>query len=102
MVCAFPGLIRSYDAAGEPDSVMALLERYLATSHIGRLGRVDHAYLGPALERLAALYDERQDEEKAAEYYARFVELWRDADPELQPRVRAAQGRLDEITAERG
>jgi len=102
LACAFPGLLRSYDAVGEPDSVIALLERYLATPHIGRLARVDHAYLGPALERLGQLYDERQDREKAAASYARFVELWADADPELQPRVRAAQERLDEIMAERG
>jgi tetratricopeptide (TPR) repeat protein len=102
LTCAVPGLIRSYDAASEPDSVMALLERYLATPHIGRLSRVDHAHLGPALERLGKLYDERGDRAKAAEHYARFVELWADADPELQPRVRAAQERLDEIMAERG
>jgi hypothetical protein len=35
-------------------------------------------------------------------YYARFVELWDDADDELQPRVQAAQARLDEILRQRG
>ena len=102
LVCAFPGLIRSYDAAGEPDSVMALLERYVTTPHMGRLVSVDHAYLGPALERLGQLYDERGELERAAAHYAKFVELWADADPELQPRVRAAQERLNDIMAERG
>jgi len=48
------------------------------------------------------MYDERGDWEKAAEYYARFVELWKGADAELQPRVEVAQKRLDEIFAERG
>ena len=52
--------------------------------------------------RLKELAEERGDWEKAAEYYARFVELWVDADPELQPRVQAAQQRLEEILAERG
>jgi tetratricopeptide (TPR) repeat protein len=102
MTCAFPGLIRSYDAAGEPDSVAALLERYVATPDIMRLSEVDHAHLGPALERLGQLYDDRGDGEQAAEYYGRFVELWKDADRELQPRVQAAQERLDEILAVRG
>ncbi|MEJ2319946.1 MAG: protein kinase [Gemmatimonadales bacterium] len=102
LTCAFPGLIRSYEAAGEPDSVIALSERYLAANHVGRLSQVDHAFLGPALERLGHLYYERGDWEKAAENYARFVELWAEAEPELQPRVRAARERLDEIIAERG
>jgi hypothetical protein len=48
------------------------------------------------------LYNERGDPDNAATYYARFVELWREADPELQPRVQAAQTRLEEILAERG
>ncbi len=101
LTCAFPGLIRTYEAAGEPDSVIALSERYLAANHVGRLSQVDHAFLGPALERLGHLYDERENWEKAAESYGRFVELWADAEPELQPRVRAARERLDEISAER-
>ena len=37
--------------------------------------------------------------EKAAEHYARFVDLWKDADPELQPRVEAAQRRIDLLFA---
>ena len=57
---------------------------------------------GPTFERLGQLYDETGDLDSAALYYARFVELWADADPELQPRVRAAQARLDEIVRQRG
>jgi tetratricopeptide (TPR) repeat protein len=91
-----------HEAAIEPDSVVAVLERYLATPYMFRVISTDHAFLGPALERLGHLYDERGNREKAAENYARFVELWADAEPELQPRVRAARERLDEISAERG
>jgi hypothetical protein len=54
------------------------------------------------LERLARLYDARGDLEQAAGYYGRFVELWADADPDLQPRVEAARARLEEIVRERG
>jgi hypothetical protein len=50
---------------------------------------------------LAQLYDERGDRDKAADHYAKFVELWVEADEELQPRVRAAQVRLEEILEER-
>ena len=45
---------------------------------------------------------EAGDLENAAVYYARFVELWADADAELQPRVEAARTRLEEIIRERG
>jgi hypothetical protein len=54
------------------------------------------------LERLGRLYDEEGDLEQAAGWYAQLVELWADADPPLQPRVRAARDRLAEILAERG
>ncbi len=53
-------------------------------------------------ERLGQLYDEQGDLENAALYYARFVELWADADAELQPRVGVARARLEEIIRERG
>jgi tetratricopeptide (TPR) repeat protein len=99
--CALPGLADVYDRAGERDSAIAVRERYLAVSRFGRTFW-DDSVLGPALERLGQLYDEAGDRDKAVEYYARFVELWRDADPELQPRVEAAQRRIDEIFAETG
>jgi eukaryotic-like serine/threonine-protein kinase len=40
------------------------------------------------------LYDARGDAAKAREYYGRFVDLWKDADPELQPVVRDVRARL--------
>ena len=57
---------------------------------------------GWTLERLGQLYDELGDMENAALYYARLVELWADADAELQPRVTVARTRLEEIIRERG
>jgi len=91
----------AWDSAGVADSTIAYYESYLATSEGGRLW-IDAHHLAVVLERLGQLYDERGDLEKAAEHYARFVELWKEADPELQPRVRAAQQRLNEIFAEQG
>jgi tetratricopeptide (TPR) repeat protein len=87
--------------AGSPDAAIAALEDYLAFEDLFRFN-ADQAVLGPTLERLGQLYDERGDLDKAAEYYAQFVELWAEADEELQPRVRAAQARLEEIVRERG
>jgi tetratricopeptide (TPR) repeat protein len=60
------------------------------------------AQLGPALEELGQILDETGDLQNAARYYAAFVELWQTADEELQPRVAAAQARLEEILREIG
>jgi tetratricopeptide (TPR) repeat protein len=47
-----------------------------------------------AWERVGALSEEVGDTATALEGYRHFVELWADADPELQPRVRAARERI--------
>jgi len=99
--CAQPLLAAAFEAAGERDSAIAYYERYLERPYLFRAA-ADASHLGPGLERLARLYDEGGDLENAAKYYAMFVELWAEADDELQPRVRAAQARLEEILRERG
>ena len=40
------------------------------------------------------------DSQKALEYYARLVELWNDADEELQPGVRDRRARIARLVAE--
>jgi tetratricopeptide (TPR) repeat protein len=47
-----------------------------------------------AWERVGILSDELGDVDAALEGYRQFAELWADADPELQPRVEAAQDRI--------
>jgi tetratricopeptide (TPR) repeat protein len=100
-VCIDQALGRAFDRAGQQDSAVVYLERYLAPKQNWR-GFVDASWRGWTLERLGQLYDELGDTEKAAGYYGMFVELWADADPELQPRVRAARARMEEIVKERG
>ena len=98
---AAEGLARIHEAAGDAAAAIVEYERLLSEPFMNRFW-FDTRHRGPALERLGQLYDEAADLENAAKYYAMFVELWRDADPVLQPRVQAAQQRLDEIFAERG
>jgi tetratricopeptide (TPR) repeat protein len=103
--CASLG--RAYDSTGQPDSAIAVMERFVTTPlwsfGILDLGMQEEANnRGPFYERLGQLYDEKGDLENAAKYYAMFVELWSEADEELQPRVRAAQSRLEEIVREQG
>ena len=90
-----------FDDAGRADSAVTHFKRYLETPYNFRIW-VDARNLADVHERLGQLYDERGDLENAALHYARFVELWADSDPVLQPRVQAAQVRLEAIVGERG
>ena len=90
-----------FDQAGRADSAIAYYESYLEAPFNFRFF-IDSEELAPTHERLGKLYDARADLEKAALHYARFVELWADADEELQPRVQVARARLNEILRERG
>lgn len=91
----------AWSRAGDADSTISYLERYVDANNMFRMAQ-DATVLGGSLERLGELYDEKGDLDNAAIYYAQFVELWADADEELQPRVRVAQARLEEILRERG
>ena len=89
------------EAEGDRPGAIAAWEAYLSRGwHIRHL--LDAFGLGSVLESLGRMHEAEGDLEQAAIYYAQFVELWQDADPELQPRVAAAQARLEEIVRERG
>jgi eukaryotic-like serine/threonine-protein kinase len=94
--CALPALSAAYDSAGVPDSVIAVSERYLTATDLGRIGRDAHS-LANVRERLAQLYAARGDRPRAGAYYRALLEQWRDADAELQPRVRAARAALNSL-----
>ena len=99
-ICILPLLGMAFDAAEQPDSVMLVYEKYIETPWLNRLGENDWWALAGIFERLAGLYELNGNTEKAVHYYNRFVELWQDADPELQPRVAAAQRSIERLSAE--
>jgi tetratricopeptide (TPR) repeat protein len=88
------GLAKVHDAAGDGDRAVEQYERYLADRGSDR-SFIDAANRAPAVERLGHLYADRGDTGNASLYLGMFVDLWADADAELQPRVQAAQTRLD-------
>jgi len=95
LICMYVSLGRAFDQARMPDSAIAAFERYVATPSWTRFTLpVDGLYLAGVYKRLGELYEEQGDRAKAASYLAKFVELWKDADPELQPKVRDARARL--------
>ena len=94
--CLSIGLARAYDQANNADSTIAYLERYLGTTITFRVNP-DTWLLGPAHKRLGELYEARGDAKQAAKHYATFVELWKNADPDLQPKVAEARARLERV-----
>jgi tetratricopeptide (TPR) repeat protein/tRNA A-37 threonylcarbamoyl transferase component Bud32 len=50
-----------------------------------------------AYNRRAQLHERRGEREAALDYYGRFVELWAEADPHLQPQVRAARQAMERL-----
>jgi tetratricopeptide (TPR) repeat protein len=94
-------LARAFDLAGMADSAISRYEMSLGFGDALETQRQAGEY-PITLTRLAERYDEQGDLERAAGYYGRFIELWADADPDLQPRVEAARLRLEEIVSSRG
>jgi tetratricopeptide (TPR) repeat protein len=100
--CATCGLFEMatvYDHAGQADSALVTYEQIVSTTAMW--GLFDNFYtLAPTYKRLGELYEARGDRAKARLYYGRFVDLWKDADPELQPVVRDVQARIARLAGE--
>jgi hypothetical protein len=54
------------------------------------------------LRRLGKRHDSLGHRDEAIEYYRQFIDLWKDADPELQPQVDAARAALARVLNEQG
>jgi tetratricopeptide (TPR) repeat protein len=97
--CIHAALGRAYDLAGMRDSAVASFERYLATPDVlSRRPEGDPQYLASVHKRLGELYEAAGDRQRAGTHYSAFVELWKTADPELQPSVRDLRRRLARLT----
>ena len=70
-----------------------------------RLNWTEVGIYGPLLplahERAANAYLELGDTARAAQHLAAFIDCWRDADPELQPRVESANRLLERLVRDR-
>ena len=86
---------------GSGDSAVAVFTRYSEARYPVRTA-TDGTYLAGAHKRLGELHEARGEREKAATYYAKFIELWKDADPPLQPKVAEVRRRLAAIQRAEG
>jgi tetratricopeptide (TPR) repeat protein len=96
--CVHAQLARAFDLAEQPDSAIASFERYLAADAPNALlWEADPSHVAGTHKRLGELYEQRGDAAKALEHFERFVELWKDADPDLQPRVEEVRRRITRL-----
>jgi tetratricopeptide (TPR) repeat protein len=95
--CQLYEIGQAFEAMQRTDSALATYESLATIIEPGPFGR-DFS-LPPAYRRLGELYEARGEGKKAVEYYSKFVELWKDADPSLQPRVAEVRKRIAELSA---
>ena len=96
--CAMINLARAFDLAGQRDSAIAYFQQFVDMPHPFMFE--DQDWLAGSYKRLGELYEAAGDLPKAAANLEKFIALWKDADPELQPKVRDARERLTRVRAE--
>lgn len=92
-----PTLAEAYQKNNQPDSAIAVLNRYLESPKPARVLNTGLRYNAWSLQQLGDLYEARGDNARALDAYERFVELWKNADPELQPTVRDVRARIERL-----
>jgi tetratricopeptide (TPR) repeat protein len=94
--CAAINFARAFDVAGMPDSAIAQFEAFQKLPGGPRLFQ-DAIFLAGTYKRLGELYEAKGDRQKALSNYLKFVELWKNADSDLQPRVREIRARIERL-----
>ncbi len=81
------------------DVLVALDRREEALHWLAAFGMDgERSYMGIRHFRMAEIYEELGNRERALYHYGRFVTYWKDADPELQPRVEAARRAIEALS----
>ncbi len=100
--CSAYFLADAFDLAGQPDSAVVYWERAVAAPADWERFWDDVTSLPRAYQRLGEVHEAKGNRAKALDYYGRLMDLWRDADPSLQPRVQDIKERIARLVAEQG
>ena len=92
-------IAQAHDLAGHADSAIVYFERFVGMPD--SFGDLHAEFLAGSHKRLGELYDSKGATEKAIEHFAKFAEMWKDAEPELQPKVREVNAKLERLRAQR-
>jgi tetratricopeptide (TPR) repeat protein len=94
--CVDLPLALSFDRAGQADSAIAHYEHFVTTPSMDKLDQ-DALRLAWTLRRLGELYEAKHDGASAIAYYQKFLDLWKNADLELQPQVARVRAKLQQL-----
>jgi DNA-binding SARP family transcriptional activator len=100
MACPLYPMGRAYEMAGRTASAIEVYERFVHAPFNNAF--YNAFYRADVLERLASLYEDVGEPEKAARAYGLLVELWKDCDPVLRPRVETVERRARSLLASGG
>ena len=88
------------DRLQQPDSALAAYRRLVDSREID--ASLDAYFRPQGLLRLGELYEARGDTARAVAEYGAFVELWRNAEPAQQAKVREIRDRIARLQREVG
>jgi serine/threonine-protein kinase len=91
-MCVLPDLARAYETVHKSQAALITYERYATAPWLWRY-ETDATELGLALQRIAELYTQAGDREKADAAYQQLARLWQRADTDLQAIVASARRR---------
>ncbi len=99
--CTGDQIAGAFEALGQADSAIVAWENLLRPPTFGsEFNHWRSVELPLAYRRLGELYEAEGDLSLAADRYAAFVDLWENADPELQPQVTEVRERLAFLAGE--
>jgi tetratricopeptide (TPR) repeat protein len=95
--CALPFLALAYDRAGNADSARAVFQRYVDDTFTARFV-TDEFMLADSRQRLGELFEAKGDRAAAKKYYSQLLAQWKNADPELAPRIADITRRVSRLS----
>ncbi len=99
LTCLPQYLAFAFDEANMPDSTMHYMELALSVFDPNRMNNVVDPFIIPLFnKRLGELYETRGDRGKAVDHYRKVIDLWKNADPELQVTVNELRARVRRLT----
>ncbi|HZI30488.1 MAG TPA: protein kinase [Gemmatimonadaceae bacterium] len=99
LVCLPMRLAFAFSEAEMSDSAIHYMQQALTTFDPNRMDDIIDPYILPLFnKRLGELYEARGDRVKAAEHYRKVIEIWKNADPEVQVIVNELKARVRRLT----
>ena len=99
LICIPMFMSFAFDRARMADSAIHFMEQALETYDPNRMGDIRDPVIIPLFNRrLGELYEAKGDRVKAAEYYRKVIDQWKDADPELQVIIAELRARVRRLS----